>query len=172
MSNRRRNPYRDHPVLGKHPDQELTNNKTVELFSELFKFYGIRDPIKHDEDGYDAFSELAVNLAMEFVPAFQPKKKRGPKRQWSVSEMIAVRDQVNRMKSQLPSLKHDEIFKKMSALENYKDMGVTDGSIKGAYYRICNVQNFLAFTQSHLTKTIKQRVKRNTPVERLQKKRG
>jgi hypothetical protein len=107
---------------------------------------------------------------MEFVPAFQPNKKRGPKRQWSASEMIAVLDEFNRIKSQFPSLKRDEIFKKISAHEKYKDMGVTDGSIKGAYHRICKVQNFLAFTQSHLTKTIKPRVKRNTPVERLKKK--
>jgi len=168
MSNRQRNPYQDHPVLGKHPDRELTNNEIVKLFSELFKYYGIRDPI--DEDVYDALSKLALNLAMEFVPAFQPKKKRGPKRQWLVSEMIVVRDTVNRIKSKFPLLKHDEIFKEMSALENYKDMGVTAGAIKGAYHRICNVKNYLAFTQSHLTKTIKPRVKHNTPVERRKKR--
>ena len=160
MSNRRSNPYQDHPVLGKHPDRELTKNEIVELFSELFKYYGIRYPIKNDEDGFDAFSDLAFKLAMEFVPAFQPRKKRGPKPQWSVSEMIAAQDEFNRIKSKFPSLKHDEIFKKMSALEKYKDMRVTSESIKGAYYRIYKVQNFLAFTQYHLNKTIKPRVKR------------
>ena len=81
MNNRRRNPYQDHPVLGKHPDQELTYNEIVELFSELFKHHGIR------EDGCDAFIDLAFNLATEFVPAFQPKKKRGPQRQWSLPEL-------------------------------------------------------------------------------------
>lgn len=93
MNNHRRNPYQDHPVLGKHPDQELTYNETVERFSELFKHHGIR------EDGCNAFIDLAFKLAEEFVPAFQPKKKRGPKRQWSLPESIIVHDTVNRLKT-------------------------------------------------------------------------
>jgi hypothetical protein len=143
MSKRNKNPYRDHPILGKHPEWTPTTDETLALLAALFKHHGIPDP-KNDDDLFNAFGNLALCLAEEFVPAFQPRKSPGRRREWSASDSLGVIEEYSRLKTASPSLSDNDIFAQMAEYEIYKKRRKTAAAIRDIYNRAKKAKaNFL-----------------------------
>lgn len=77
-------------ILRTVPSNNLDNTQQEQLRKLLCTHYGI-------EYTPSQFSELALALAIEFVPAFKKRKKRGAKQKWDVTARALLRFEVNRL---------------------------------------------------------------------------
>jgi hypothetical protein len=83
MTNRRRNPYSGHPILGKRPNCPLTNEEVHQRLVALCEYHGIADP----ENDPMALAKLAFCLAKHHVPGMQPTRPGGRPPKRTISDM-------------------------------------------------------------------------------------